>query len=82
MKGAADILDVNQIGCVVKLSSKEKQTDIDKEVKNALDWFEMNKEGMQEKTRKFVEDQYTWKANVQKERKMYIQALAKSKAGK
>ena len=79
MKGASDILDVNRIGCVVKLSGKVQQADIDKEVKKALDWFEMNKEGMQAKTRKFVEDQYTWKANVQKERKMYIQALAKAK---
>ncbi len=80
MKKAADILDEHQIGCVVKISGKEQQWEIDNEVKKALDWFGLNKSTLQVNTRRFVEHQYTWKANVQKERTMYIQALEDSKA--
>ncbi len=75
MKKAADILQEYQLGCIVKLSGKKTQGEIDNEVKKALDWLEANRSAVRTNARKFVEEQYTWKANVQKERKMYLEAL-------
>lgn len=69
------ILDAYKIGCVVKLTGKVIESDFDKEVEKALDWYQLNKNEVRINTKKCVEDCYTWKANVQKERSSYVQAL-------
>ncbi len=68
------------IGCVVKLTGKQKQIDFDNEVRKALDWLKDNAGQARTNTRKFVDEFYTWQANVPKERSMYMRAL--NKAGK
>jgi glycosyltransferase involved in cell wall biosynthesis len=74
----SELLQQNGIGCVVKLWGKENQKEFEGEVRKALDWFETNKTTVRENARKFVDDCYTWKANVQKEREMYANALQKA----
>jgi hypothetical protein len=74
----ATLLNKYEIGCVVKLSDKEKQNDFDNEVRKALDWLRDNSNAVRTNTRKFVDEFYTWQANVPAERKMYIQALHKA----
>jgi hypothetical protein len=71
----AGMLHQHQIGCVVRLTGQPNQQAIDNEVKNALTWFEQNKNNVRNNARRFVADCYTWKANVPKERTMYIDAL-------
>jgi hypothetical protein len=71
----AGMLHQHQIGCVVRLTGQPNQQAIDNEVKNALTWFEQNKNKVRNNARRFVADCYTWKANVPKERTMYIDAL-------
>jgi len=73
----AAILAKHKIGCVVKLSGKTNSAEIDTEVKKALDWVSDNKADVRQNTVKFVEDNYTWNANLPIERQMYIEALEK-----
>jgi hypothetical protein len=71
------MLNKYQIGYVVKLTDKSRQSDFDAEVKKALDWYQEHKNEVRTNTKNFVDDCYTWKANVQNERNIYIQALQK-----
>ncbi len=73
----SELLKQNGIGCVVKLWGKDNQKEFEGEVRKALDWFETNRTTVRNNARKFVDDCYTWKANVQKEREMYVKALWK-----
>lgn len=73
----SELLKQNGIGCVVKLWGKEKQNEFEIEVRKALDWFEASNTSVRNNARKFVDECYTWKANVQKEREMYGRALWK-----
>ena len=52
--------------------------DFDNEVKKALQWLSANAADVRNNTRNFVENCYTWKANVPVERKMFEAALRKS----
>ncbi len=74
----AALLNKHKIGCVVQLSDKQKQSDFDNEVKKALEWLSANAADVRNNTRNFVENCYTWKANVPVERKMFEAALRKS----
>ncbi len=76
----ATLLNKYGIGCVVKLSDKQKQTDFDNEVRKALEWLRENSNTVRHNTRSFVDECYTWEANVPAERMMYARAL--QKAGK
>jgi glycosyltransferase involved in cell wall biosynthesis len=71
----AEKLNKNNIGCVIRLSDKTVQQDFDNEVKKALVWYETNKNSARINARNYVEECYTWKANLQNERDMYIHAL-------
>ncbi len=74
----AALLKKRGIGCVVKLADKQKQADFDSEVKSALEWLKENSGTVRSNTRKFVEECYTWEANVPVERNMYVKALQKA----
>jgi len=74
----AELLKKRGIGCVVKLADKQKQADFDSEVKGALEWLKENSGTVRSNTRKFVEECYTWEANVPVERNMYVKALQKA----
>lgn len=78
----ATILAEHKIGCVVKLSGKTDKAAFDNEIKKALDWEKQNRADVQANTRKFVENHYTWNANLEKEREMYIRAFDTAKARK
>jgi hypothetical protein len=71
----AGILEKHKIGCVIRLTGKDKQSTFDNEVTKALDWFEENKDTVRVNTKNYVEEYYTWIANLQKERNMYLHAL-------
>jgi glycosyltransferase involved in cell wall biosynthesis len=73
-KNVSEILHTYQIGCVIDISGKEDPT-VSNEVRKALDWVDQNKVQSKRNARAFVAQQYTWNANVQKEREMYVSAL-------
>jgi len=73
----AEKLNKYNIGCVVSLSDKSNPADFDSEVSKALTWYEANKEGVRARAKSYVTECYTWKANVHKERNMYLEALKK-----
>jgi glycosyltransferase involved in cell wall biosynthesis len=73
----ANMLNKHGIGYVVKLWEQPKQA-FDAEVKKALDWLKENNSTVRNNTRMFVEECYTWQANVPKEREMYKRALDKA----
>jgi len=74
----SEMLGKYGIGCIVKLWGKEGQNEFGQEVKKALQWYSENADRARDNARKFVEKEYTWKANVQKEREMYARALQKA----
>ncbi len=74
----AEILRKYGIGCVVALSGKNSETEIDNEVRSALHWIDTNKTNVRKNTIDFVENHYTWAANLNIERQMYIGALKKT----
>jgi glycosyltransferase involved in cell wall biosynthesis len=71
----SEMLDRYKIGFVVSLTDKKDQQEFDAEVQKALDWFLQNKNEVRSKTRAFVDECYTWTANLPRERKMYEQVL-------
>ncbi len=73
----ADMLNQYGIGKVVRLWERPKH-EFDAEVKKTLDWLKENSSTVRNNTRMFVEECYTWQANVPKERAMYIRALEKA----
>lgn len=78
----AKMLAEHKIGCVVKLTGKTDKDDFDNEIMKALNWEKQNRAQVQANTRKFVEDHYTWTANLKQEREMYIKAFATANARK
>lgn len=74
----AETLGKYGIGCVVALSGKNTESAIDDEVRTALDWIDSNKDSVRKNTIDFVENNYTWAANLDVERKMYVGALTKA----
>ncbi|MCW3121331.1 MAG: hypothetical protein JWQ38_823 [Flavipsychrobacter sp.] len=71
----AGMLNEYNIGCVIQLEGKNTDTALNDEVQVALDWFHTNRQLARTNTRKFIEEQYTWQANVPKERSMYAASL-------
>ena len=70
----AAMLNQYKIGHVVHLTGKTG-ADFDNEVKKALQWETENKNQVRTNTRTFVEQNYTWNANLAAERDMYLGAL-------
>lgn len=70
----ADMLSADDISFEVSLTGKTG-TAFDAEVLKALAWLTGNAEQKRSNARRFVENNYTWAANVSYEREMYICAL-------
>ena len=73
----SEMLDTYKIGCVIKLSGK-KNGDFDAETGKALKWYDDHHDKVRSTTTTFVDQYYNWASNVQKERKMYSNALQSS----
>ena len=69
------ILNKHRIGCVIKLTGKDNKADFDAEVTNALNWYQQNMQTVRTDTKDYIDKQYTWKANVQRERMAYAGGL-------
>lgn len=74
----AEMLDKYGMGYVVTLTGKTEKAAFDQEVGMALKWERQNRGKVRTNTRTFVEQNYTWNANQEKERDMYVRALEKA----
>ena len=78
-EGTGDIASMlvrYETGYVVSLTGKQ-QRDFDNEVQNAVEWCRANNSAARKNARRFVNEYYTWDANVAIERKMYLDTLHK-----
>jgi len=71
----ATILNKYDIGFVVKLYDKNQQEDFDGEVAKTIDWYKANEKEVRARAKQFVQEHYTWQANIQHERNMYMETL-------
>ena len=70
-----DYLDKYKIGFVVKLAGKATRKEMDTEVAETLRWYADNEKTVGDRARQYVDTFYTWKANIETERNMYLDAL-------
>lgn len=81
-KGTGDVeqlLKPFEIGYTINLHERSEAA-LQVEVQNALNWVRSADDSRRIAARRFVEQHYTWKANVQKERTMYLDSLASASA--
>jgi glycosyltransferase involved in cell wall biosynthesis len=66
------LLVPRNIGYAVDLVNETKFTS---EVSKSLVWLEMDKANRRQQARMFINEQYTWQANLAKERKLYLRTI-------
>ncbi|WP_276133818.1 hypothetical protein [Polluticoccus soli] len=81
-KGTGDVeqlLKPFEIGYTINLHERSSEVQY-AEVRHALNWVRNSDDSRRIAARRFVEQHYTWKANVQRERTMYLDSLASASA--
>jgi glycosyltransferase involved in cell wall biosynthesis len=73
----SEMLDEYGMGLEINLTGQHDKDTFDLEVKRVLAWQAANRVVARGNARRFVEECYTWKANMPAERKMYVDALGR-----